>query len=244
MFSRSSTRQTLLLLLTAALLLTSCNVGATPAPTQDINALSTALVGTTVAQLSVQFTQTALAAPTNTVAPTDTPATPPTFALPTQSNPGTAATGNPAALPTLSFVNTPAPGITQIVSLPTSAAPATASLGDACNNNVFIQDTTIPDGTVMKPGEDFYKIWRVQNTGNCTWDEGYTLVLVTGDNLDGPTYKIQDKVDFVSPGETADLGIKMTAHLKEGTYSGCWKMKSDTGFFFGTFLCVTIKVVK
>src|SRR5258707_15474373 len=105
MFSRKSTRQALLVLLTTALLLTACNVGATPAPTQDINALSTALVGTTVAQLSVQFTQTALAVPTNTPVPTETISSVPTIALPTLG--GVASpTLNAAALPTFSFVNT------------------------------------------------------------------------------------------------------------------------------------------
>src|SRR5512141_2990022 len=104
MFSKRSTRQTLLVLLTAALLLTACNVGgATPAPTLDINAMNTAIVGTTVAQLSGQFTQTALAAPTNTPVPTETQATPPT--LPSLA--ATSATLDAAALPTFSFVNTP-----------------------------------------------------------------------------------------------------------------------------------------
>src|SRR6185295_11416560 len=101
---------------------------------------------------------------------TDTPATALTFAVPTQADSGSTPTVNPAALPTFSFVNTPVVGATQIVSLPTSAAPATASLGDACNNSVFVADITIPDGSVLKPGEDFTKIWRIQNTGNCRWD--------------------------------------------------------------------------
>src|SRR5512141_2119106 len=105
MFSKRSTRQTLLVLLTAALLLTACNVGgATPAPTVDINAMNTAIVGTTVAQLSGQFTQTALAAPTNTPLPTNTVAAPPTFALPSLA--ATSATLDVAAIPTFSFSNT------------------------------------------------------------------------------------------------------------------------------------------
>ena len=69
MFVRKISRQIFLTFLAVALLLTACNVGAAPSPTLDINAINTAMVGTTVAQLSSQFTQTALAAPTSTPLP-------------------------------------------------------------------------------------------------------------------------------------------------------------------------------
>ena len=237
MFVRKSARQLLPTLLAAALLLASCGGGATPAPTVDINAIQTAAVNTAMAQVFSQLTQTALAAPSPTSLPSNT-----AIPLPTAGNESPTAPGVVGANPTLSFNITPAAGFTQLAS-PAPAA-ATAPLGDACDNNVFIQDTTVPDGTTMKPGEDFTKVWRVKNTGNCTWDDGYSLVLAFGDNLDGQTYKIKDKVDFVAPGAAADLPIKMTAHVKEGEYSGCWRMKNDRGSFFGTYLCVLIKVVK
>ena len=133
MFSKRSTRQVLLNLFAAAVLLTACNVGATPAPTLDINAMNTAIVGTTVAQLSGQFTQTALAAPTNTPAPINTQAAVPTLALPTLAGSSAASpTLDAAALPTFSFVNTQVPAATsasaggvatQAPALPTSKAP-------------------------------------------------------------------------------------------------------------------------
>src|SRR5512141_1794307 len=103
MFVRKYPRQMIIFLTTAALILAGCNVGATPAPTVDVNAINTAIVGTTVAQLSVQFTQTAQAQPTSTLAPTDTPVNLPTFALPTLGVAPTTA----GALPTISFNSTP-----------------------------------------------------------------------------------------------------------------------------------------
>ncbi len=245
MFSRITSRQTALVLLTAALLLTSCNVGATPAPTLDINAMNTAIVGTTVAQLSGQFTQTAMAAPTNTTAPTEALATVPTVASPTLANSGPTPTVNPAALPTFSFVNTPVVGATQAPSLPTSAAPATASLGDACNNSIFVADITIPDGTILKPGEDFTKVWRIQNTGNCRWDEGYRFVFIGGDRkMDPIDFEIKLSKDFVEPGATKDFGIPLTAPLAEGKYQGTWRMQSDGGFYFGQIVSVFFEVKK
>ena len=248
MFSRKPTRLILKIMLTAALLLTSCNVGAAPAPTTDVNALSTALVGTTVAQLSVELTQTAQAAPTNTATATATVTPLATVPLPTL-NTGASPTPDVAALPTFSFVNTPVPGantpgtgVTQVAVLPTTQP--TGSLGDACNNNVFEGDLTIPDGTVLAPGEDFVKIWAVRNTGTCTWDEGYALVYVGGStpNLDPVNLEFKTGADFIAPGETADLDVRLSAPCAQGKYEGHWRMRSDSGFYFGTTLSVYVEV--
>src|SRR5512141_2699521 len=163
MYVRKYPRQLIIFLTTAALILAGCNVGATPAPTLDVNAINTAIVGTTVAQLSLQFTQTAQAQPTPTPAPTETPVSLPTFALPTVAGAPTTS----GAIPTISFnttpvANTPIAGFTQLAS-PIPAGGATVALGDACNNSAFVADVTIPDGTVMKPGKDFVKTWSIKN---------------------------------------------------------------------------------
>ena len=248
MFSRKSTRQALLVLLTTALLLTACNVGATPAPTQDINALSTALVGTTVAQLSVQFTQTALAVPTNTPVPTETISSVPTIALPTLG--GVASpTLNAAALPTFSFVNTPVTGgvTTQALVLPTSQAPVgTASFNDACNSLTFEGDVTIPDGTILPPGTNFKKEWAVRNTGTCKWDDGYSFVYIGGTkpDLDPVNFEFKKSSDFVAPGQGINLGINLTTPCTPGKYNGTWRMRSDSGYYFGTPLSVYVEVTK
>ena len=84
---RNSPRRTLLILLIITLTLAACNVGATPAPTVDVNAINTAAHATAMAQISAQLTQTALAAPSNTPFPTDTPLSLATSALPTAGGP-------------------------------------------------------------------------------------------------------------------------------------------------------------
>ena len=247
MFSSKTMRLFLMIVLTAALLLTSCNVGAAPSPTPDVNALNTAIVGTTVAQLSAQFTQTALVAPTNTATPSATVTTLATFAPPTLDTSAASPTTDVSALPTFSFLNTPVPGantpgLTPVPVLPTSQA--TASLGDACNNNVFEGDLTIPDGSILKPGENFTKIWQVRNTGNCTWDDGYALVYVGGStpNLDPVNLEFTKGSDFIAPGESADLDVNLTTPCTPGKYEGHWRMRSDGGFYFGTTLSVYVEV--
>src|SRR6266545_2418550 len=136
MFVQKSPRQIFMIVLTAALL-TSCTLGQAAEPTVDVNAINTAAVSTAMAQLSLQFTQTALAAPTKTTVPTNTAASLPTLASPTGGAGSPTVTG---ALPTLSFNTTPIVGTTPLpgfTPLATSAASsgATASLGDACNNS-------------------------------------------------------------------------------------------------------------
>src|SRR4029453_4850917 len=98
MLVRKFPRRTLIILLAAALTLAGFNVGATPSPTVDINPINTAAVATAMGQISAQLTQTALAAPSATAAPTDTTIPLATFALPTAAGGG---------LPTVSFNNTP-----------------------------------------------------------------------------------------------------------------------------------------
>jgi hypothetical protein len=241
MFVRKFPRQILISMLTAAVFLASCGGGATPAPTADANAISTAAAETVMAQLSVQFTQTALAAPSPTL-PTNTPVSLPTFSLPTA---GASPTAGAGALPTVSFNTTPLVGVTQLASPVAPPVGATAPLGDACNNSIYIADVTIPDGTILKPGEDFRKIWQFRNTGSCTWDEGYALVFIGGDRaIDPVDYEITDRRDFIGPGEDAEFDIPLTAPLTEGTYQGTWRMRSDSNVFFGTLLTVVFEVKK
>ena len=248
MLVRKFPRRTLLILLTASLTLAACNVGATPAPTVDINAINTAAVATAMGQISAQLTQTALAAPpTNTPPPTVSPLPLVTSALSTATGGPAPTAGVSGALPTLSFNTTP--NTTQVVGLTpigTAVAPvSTAVLGDSCNNSAYVADVTYPDNSVIKPGTNFEKVWRVQNTGTCLWDDGYKLAFIAGDRaLDPPSFEFEDSADFVSGGETADLGVDLTAPLAEGTYSATWRMQSDNGVFFGTLLTVVIVVQK
>jgi hypothetical protein len=218
-------------------LLTACTMGATPVPTVDVNVINTAAVQTAMGQLSAQFTQTALAAPSATLMPTNTALSLPTSGLATATTSG--------ALPTVSFnstPNTPLPGFTPLASSTAPSGP-TSSLGDDCNNSAYEGDVTIPDGTILKPGESFVKVWAVRNTGNCTWDEGYRFVFVGGDRDMNPVdIEFRSSGDFVGPGEGVNLSVPLMAPGAEGKYIGTWRMQSDSGYYFGTPLTVVFEV--
>ena len=226
-------------ILITAVLLAACGSSATPTPVVDVNAMNTAIVGTTVAQLSGQFTQTALAAPTNTPAPTETQSTVPTAALPTLAN-GPTATLNPAALPTFSFVNTPVAGNTLAAGVTPLVTPISNNSGQVgtafgCNDGLFIGEN-LPDGSVIKTGADFAKSWEIKNTGTCTWDEGYTFAFlrdVSSSGIKGYDIVIKAADEFTKPGHSQSFIIKLTAPTTAGEYKGYWRMQDDSGNYFG-----------
>lgn len=247
MLVRKSMRRVLFILLNAALMLTACNMGATPAPTIDVNAINTTVFNTAMAQISAGQTQTALAAPSATSLPTNTSAP---LVLPGSGTVlPTMTVGTP---PTLSFNSSPLPNTTPLAGFTAIVSPvapaATVSLGDACNNSAFEGDVTIPDWSVIKPGVNFTKVWKIRNTGTCTWDEGYALVYIGGSkpDLDPYTYKFSTKTDkdFVKGGEAIDIGIKLTSPCTPGKYEGHWRMQNDQGYFFGTTVSVYIEVTE
>lgn len=41
-------------------------------------------------------------------------------------------------------------------------------------NSAFVADVTIPDFTEVAPAQRLDKIWRLSNTGVCTWDSGFS----------------------------------------------------------------------
>jgi hypothetical protein len=210
----------------AMVALTACNIGATPAPTVDVNAVYTSAAATLIADFSVKQTQTALAIPP-TVAPSSTSASLPT---------------NPVSNPLT--VNTPGFGTPLATFTPFTLGTAVLTAGPVCNDAVWMGDIGVQDGDVMKPGEDFTKTWAVKNSGTCTWDEGYALVFVAGDKMDGYDVALTKSSDFVASGASINFSVNLTAHLAVGSYEGCWRMRDDKGYYFGTYLCYKIEVKK
>jgi hypothetical protein len=223
----------LLMSILLVLILASCNLGKSPEPTADVNAVYTSVAGTMIAQLNDQLTQTAQAVPSESLAsPTESPTLPPLPTLPI----GTDITP---------FSPTAAFGVvTSAAGPPPAAGTGSGSTAVGCADSIFVADITIPDGTVEKPGATFKKVWRMQNSGTCNWGDGFVFAFVYGSNMGGGSIKITDQSHFVAPGGTGDFGVNMTAPAIPNTYGGCWRMQTNSGFFFGQLACVKIKVSK
>ena len=146
---------------------------------------------------------------------------------------------NPTVAPTFTPfpTNTVAPTFA-VLGTNTSAAAPTSS----CDVSIFITDVTVPDGTVMAPGQNFDKTWRLQNGGTCDWTATYKAVFTGSGN--GPMGGISTPIGkIVKPGETIDLIVEFVAPSTAGDYVSWWKLQNDAGVFFGTPFSVAVKVV-
>lgn len=109
----------------------------------------------------------------------------------------------------------------------------------SCDNSNYLSDITIKDGTVLMPGEPFKKIWRLENTGNCAWREDYSLIFVSGYDMDGETTTINQ---YVAQGDTAKITVDLVAPDVEGTYTGYWILTNRENQVFGDTIYVQIIV--
>ena len=216
-------------LLLLSLFLSACNFGQEPEPTQDVDAIFRAAAETVQAEFALQLTQTALAAPTATLPPPPTATPIPTFAI----------GGSPAAPAIPLGVGTQPTGISALATATPLGVLATQA-GPVCMNSAFIADVTYPDGTVVEDDVWLAKVWSIQNTGTCTWDDGFSLQPITGDAKG--TWEIKAVKEFVEPDEIVEIRIDVKTPSKGGEWGGCWRMQGDSGQYFGTLLCLLVRV--
>jgi hypothetical protein len=137
---------------------------------------------------------------------------------------------------TMSAVTPSAPTASP-TSIPATATPVPATntpLPTAvsyCDWATFIKDVTIPDGTVLSPGEVFTKTWRLQNRGTCTWTPDYDVVFYSGAQLGGTTMQVPG---YVAPGQSVDVAVTFTAPSTPGHYVSYWILRNSSGKLFGT----------
>jgi Ig-like domain from next to BRCA1 gene len=133
-------------------------------------------------------------------------AAPPTTPPPT-------VTGTP---PTATPTRTPGP-----VTVPPSA----------CDKAQFVSDVTIPDGTLMAPGQTFKKTWSLRNVGTCAWTKSYQIVFFSGEQMGGPV--ALNFAEDVPVGRTATFSVDLTAPSAAGSYRGFWMFKNASNQLFG-----------
>ncbi len=225
-------------LIAALILLAGCD-GVIPGSTEEL----------TYAQVQqyAQQTLTAAAAPVNDgsgllirpVIPTaaesaseltviSTPETENLITRPVYNIPTAEPTAIPTAIPT-------ATSYYPLVNIPTvsySTPNYAQQVNTVCERIRFIDDVTIPDDTVMQPGQTFRKVWRIQNAGSCVWTAGYQLVFTSGDPM-GNVYAANLPA-VVAPGETIDVSVDLIAPRAFGEFQGNWKLRSPSGNVFGT----------
>jgi len=135
--------------------------------------------------------------------------------------------------PTIPPTSTPGIATSTLAVATTSVAPTSPSATQTCDVAQFIDDVTIPDGTTLEPNETFTKTWRLKNTGTCSWTTAYAVVFSSGDQMTGPA--TQALTGNVTPGQTVDISIELTAPASDGDYKGYWKLRNAAGVHFSQF---------
>jgi hypothetical protein len=104
----------------------------------------------------------------------------------------------------------------------------------------WVADVTVPDATVMRPGEAFVKTWRIHNTGTTTFGTGHTLAFFGDDKMDGP-----DSVPLphARPGDVVDITLMLTAPSSPGLHKSTWKGRDPHGTFFEYDLFALVDVI-
>ena len=103
----------------------------------------------------------------------------------------------------------------------------------------YVADITVPDNTQFAPGEPFSKVWRVRNSGTCSWERGTQLVYWSGDRMGGPG---AIAVGPTGPGGTVDLRVGLIAPSSPGSHRSTWRLRTSEGRFFGNRIYVQIVV--
>ncbi|MBQ4512104.1 MAG: hypothetical protein II969_03860, partial [Anaerolineaceae bacterium] len=102
----------------------------------------------------------------------------------------------------------------------------------SCTNIAeFIEDVTVPDGMVFDPGESFTKVWRLKNTGTCTWNRSYRVVSSGLFHMGGSQYAYL--TGNVEPGETVDISMDLTAPVVYGDFKSEYLLVDGNGNRFG-----------
>ncbi|KAJ2682582.1 hypothetical protein IWW39_005938 [Coemansia spiralis] len=106
---------------------------------------------------------------------------------------------------------------------------------------IFVEDVTIPDGTIMAPGESFVKIWSVANMGDSEWPKDTMLVHIEGEpSIPGNQKTVPIVVS--KRYEQVGIAVDLVAPMEPGRYVSQWRLMTSDGQYFGTGLWCTIVV--
>lgn len=156
---------------------------------------------------------------------------------------GTVTAQVPTETPSPQFTQTFIPTETTVPTITDTPSPSpippTTVVDTYCDNSAFLADVTIPDHTILAPGQIFEKTWTFKNTGTCTWKAGYTITFASGDMMRGNARSINQTV---APQEEVNVTVKLFAPNLPGDYTGVWRLANGKGEKFGEFVSVMISV--
>ncbi len=207
------------LLALVALLAGACNLPKQANTGTNVAASATA-AAQIVAALGTQLAAGTIPAPVSAI--TLTPTSP---AI--SETPPAATTEQPSATPQPAATGATATSAPQA----SQAAQVTGTVTQVPCNRAGLDGETIPDGTVMAPGQTFTKTWTLKNEGSCPWSTDFSVVFVSGVAMGAPAS--QPLSGTVAPGQSVQVSMTLQAPSTEGTYRGTFRLRNASGAIFG-----------
>lgn len=113
-------------------------------------------------------------------------------------------------------------------------------LCDSLGYDLLTVDVNVPDNTIMSPGQDFIKTWRVKNTGACPWGAGYVLAYAGYTNQMSGQFIAMTEV--IQPNQEVEVSVQFKAPDAAGEYLSAWTMRNPQGVTFPEVIFVKIIV--
>ncbi|WP_214409905.1 NBR1-Ig-like domain-containing protein [Sphaerisporangium fuscum] len=95
----------------------------------------------------------------------------------------------------------------------------------AKDDSEFVDDITYPDGSKVRQGSFFKKVWRIRNTGTTHW-RGRRLVRINAAPCRSPESVV---IPPTAPGQTVDIAVRVQSPDKPGKCRIYWKMTDAAG---------------
>ena len=130
--------------------------------------------------------------------------------------------------------------VTQPAVQVTNESGTPETLCDSMGYNPSNVDVNVPDNTIMTPGQEFIKTWKVKNTGSCPWGAGYVLAYAGYSNQMSGQFVALTEV--IQPGQEVELSVQFKAPDQTGEYLSAWTMRNPAGVVFPEVVYVKILV--
>jgi hypothetical protein len=93
------------------------------------------------------------------------------------------------------------------------------------DDSAFEGDVTHPDGTEVRRGKHFTKVWRIRNAGAVPWQGRYLTRINTA------PCRAPERVEIepTAPGEVVDIAVRVRAAARPARCKIFWKMTSADG---------------
>lgn len=101
--------------------------------------------------------------------------------------------------------------------------------GGKRDSSKFVGEPTIPDGTLMEPGQRFIKTWEIYNNGELEWTDRYLTRIGPASAPGNQVSPSRVPIPHTRPGERRPISVPMRAPTVEGTSVSNWKMTWEDG---------------